>query len=308
MRMWVIDNLAIKIGALLIALFLWFHAITEQNYEVKRSVPIQVTGVPPDLSLAEPIPTEGDIRLKGKGKQLIVPYFSAIRLLVNASGAEIGALPVTLSNDNVDIPHGSGAALAEIVSPLRLNLEFDTLVRKRVPIQSRITMRPLRGYVQVGPITFSPDSITVVGPARYVDEITSVMTDSIDYPDLEETIADQVSLVEPKGFNVIYFPRQIEAASEVQRLVQRTIDDVPVTLTNIPKGVVAHLEPGAIAITVAGGEKYLASLTKESFSAFADYGRARQRSDYRINARINLPPQVELVRADPQTFKVIRGS
>jgi hypothetical protein len=78
-----------------------------------------------------------------------------------------------------------------------------------------------------------------------------------------------------------------------------------VTLTNIPRGVNAHLEPGTVSVAISGGEKYLATLTRESFSAFADYNRARQKANARINARINLPPEVELVGADPQTFKVI---
>ena len=86
MRIWMIDNLAIKIGALLIALFLWFHAVTEKEYEVKRQVPIQITAIPEDLVLAKPSPTEAVIRLRGKGKQLIIPYFSQIRLLVGPMG------------------------------------------------------------------------------------------------------------------------------------------------------------------------------------------------------------------------------
>jgi YbbR domain-containing protein len=308
MKMWLIDNLAIKIGALLIALFLWFHAVTEQEYEVRRQVPLEVTDVPGDLILAQPLPAEGNIRLRGKGKRLIVPYFSDIRLQVPAAEAEKGSLAVSLSHENVYIPHGSGAAMAEIVSPLKLTLEFDTLVQKRVPIQSRITLTPLEGFVQVGSITFLPDSVLVHGPSRYVDAITSVLTDSVSYSGAKKPVMDLISLMDPDGFNVTCIPRQIEANGNVQRLIERTITGVPVTLTNIPKGVTAHLEPGDISITVSGGEEYLASLTKESFSAFADYSRAHERSGYRINARINLPPQVELIGADPQTFRVVQGS
>jgi YbbR domain-containing protein len=308
MRMWVIDNLAIKIGAILIALFLWFHAVTEQEYEVKREVPIQIIGTPGDLILAQPIPEEASIRLRGKGKQLIIPYFSPIRVLVPATGAEKGVLTVTLSGENVDITHGNGTALTDIVSPRRLELTFDTLMRKQVPIQSRITLEPLDGYVQVGPITFFPDSILVTGPARYVNSISSVQTDSFTYSGVKEPIIDQVHLVDPEGFNVTYIPLQIEARSDIQRLVQLTVEGIPVTLTNIPRGLSAHLEPGTLSVTVSGGEEYVKTLTRDSFSAFADYGRARRRTDTRINARINLPPEVELIGASPQTFKVVTGS
>jgi len=308
MRMWVIDNLAIKIGAILIALFLWFHAVTEQEYEVRREVPIQVIGTPGELILAEPIPDEASIRLRGKGKQLIVPYFSPIRVLVPAAGAEKGPLTVSLTGENVDFTHGNGAALTDIVSPRRVDLTFDTLVRKKVPIQSRISLEPLEGYVQVGSITFTPDSILVLGPERHVNPIASVLTDSISYSGVKKSVVDQVHLVDPEGFNVTYVPHQIEAESHVQRLVQRTVEGIPVTLTNIPRGLSARLEPGTLSVTVSGGEEYLNALSKDSFSAFADYGRARQRAGARINARINLPPEVELIGASPQTFKVLTGS
>jgi len=308
MRMWVIDNLAIKIGALLIALFLWFHAVTEQEYEVKREVPIQIIGTPGDLILSQPAPEEASIRLRGKGKQLIIPYFSPVRVLVPAAGAEKGSLTVSLSGENVDITHGNGTALTDIVSPRRLDLTFDTLVRKQVPVQSRIILEPLDGYVQVGPITFSPDSVLVTGPAQFVHSIASVQTDSLTYSGIKEPVVDQVHLVDPEGFNVTYIPHQIEARSQIQRLVQRTVEGIPVTLTNIPRGLSAHLEPGTLSVTISGGEDFLETLTKDSFSAFADYGRARRRADTRINARINLPPEVELISASPQTFKVVTGS
>lgn len=308
MRMWVIDNLAIKIGAILIALFLWFHAVTEQEYEVKRDVSIQIIGTPADLILAQPIPEKASIRLRGKGKQLIIPYFSPIRVLVPAAGAQKGPLTVSLTAENVDVTHGNGAALTDIISPRRLELTFDTLVRKQVPVRSRITLEPMDGFVLVGSITFSPDSILVTGPARFVNSITSVQTDSLTYSGVKKPVIDQVHLVDPEGFNVTYIPHQIEARSQIQRLVQRTVEGVPVTLTNIPRGLSAHLEPGTLSVTVAGGEEYLQTLTRDSFSAFADYGRARQRAGTRINARINLPPEVELIGASPQTFKVITGS
>jgi hypothetical protein len=308
MRMWVIDNLAIKIGAILIALFLWFHAVTEQEYEVRREVPVQVIGIPGDLILAQPIPENASIRLRGKGKQLIIPYFSPIRVLVPAAGAEKGPLSVPLSGENVDVAHGNGAALTDIISPRRIELSFDSLVRKRVPVRSRITLEPLEGYVQVGSITFSPDSVLVAGPAQFVNSITSVQTESLSYSGVKKPITDQVPLVDPEGFNVTCIPHQIEAGSQVQRLVQRTVEDIPVTLTNIPRGLSARLEPGTLSVTISGGEEYLNTLTRDSFSAFADYGRTRRRAGTRINARINLPPEVELIGASPQTFKVVTGS
>ena len=142
MRVWFIDNLAIKIGALLIALFLWFHAVTEKEYEVRRQVPIQITAIPNGLVLAKPVPAEALIRLKGKGKQLIAPYFSHIRLTVRADGVKKGTKQITLSPEHVNVPHGRGTVVAEILSSLKLELEFDSLIKKTVPVQSRITVEP----------------------------------------------------------------------------------------------------------------------------------------------------------------------
>lgn len=308
MRVWFIDNLAIKIGALFIALFLWFHAVTEKEYEVRRQVPIQITAIPKDLVLAKPVPNEALIRLKGKGKQLIAPYFSQIRVTVRVDGAKKGTKQINLSPEHVNVPHGRGTVVAEILSVRRLDLEFDSLIKKRVPVQSRITVEPSQGFVQVGPFAFNPDSVLVQGPAQYVKPIEFVTTDSVNYPDAKKSIADVLSLVVPDGFNVTCVPQQIEASIDIQRLVQRTIDDIPVTLTNVPEGVSAQLEPNVISITISGGEEYLSSLTKEDFSVFADYLRARQNTDNRINARINLPLEVELTGAEPHMFTVVTGS
>jgi len=308
MRMWIIDNLAIKIGALLIALFLWFHAVTEKEYEVRRVVPIEVTAVPHELVLAKPIPSEAVIRLRGRGKQLIIPHFSHVRLLIEATWAKKGTIQIALSPEHVDVAHGTGTLEAEIISPQKLDLEFDALLSKKVPVRSRIEIGPAVGFIQVGPIVFKPDSVLVEGPDKYVRSIDSVTTDSANYSGSKKAITDLVSLMSPEGFNVFYIPHQIDAIIDIQRLVQRTIDEVPVTLTNIPEGIAAHLEPSAISITISGGESYLSSLSAEDFSVSADYRKAHQRTDNLINARINLPPEVELTGARPQMFKVVAGS
>jgi YbbR domain-containing protein len=306
--MWIIDNLAIKIGALLIALFLWFHAITEKEYEVRQVVPIEISAVPEELVQARSIPSNAVIRLKGKGKQLIVPYFSHIRLLIEATWAKKGTIQIILSPEHVDVAHGRGALEMEIISPQKLDLEFDDLLRKKVPVRSRIAIEPTEGFIQVGPIGFKPDSVLVSGPAQYVQSVNFVTTDSVHYDEAKKAIADVVNLLNPEGFNVTYVPQQIDAAIEIQRLAQRTINEIPVTLTHIPEGVRAYLEPSEISITISGGESYLSSLTAESFSVSADYRRAHRRTDNLINARINLPAEVELTGAEPQMFKVVIGS
>lgn len=308
MRMWMIDNLAIKIGALLIALFLWFHAVTEKEYEVRRQIPVQITAIPEDLVLAKPFPTEAAIRLRGKGKQLIIPYFSQIRLLVGANGAQKGTKQITLSAEHVDIPYGGGALLAEIISPRELDLDFDSLLKKKVPVQSGVGIELSDGFVRGDPIAFKPDSVLVQGPAQQVKSIEFVTTDSVNFHNVKETIATMVNLATPEGFNITCIPRKINTIIDIQRLVQRTIDDVPVTLTHIPTGVTAQLNPSVISITISGGERYLSSLTKDDFSASADYRRARRKTDNLISARINLPPEVKLASAEPQMFKVARGS
>lgn len=308
MRTWIIENLAVKIGALLIALFLWFHAVTEKEYEVKRRVPIQITAVPQELILAKPIPTGAVIRLRGKGKQLIVPYFSQVRLLIGANKVEAGTKQITLSTDQVDIPHGGGALETEILSPRKIDLEFDSRLSKKVLVRSHIAIEPSEGFVQVGPIAFEPDSVLVQGPAQYVKPIDFVMADSASYFDVKEPIAKVVNLVDPEGFNVTYIPRQIQASADIQRLVKRTIEEIPVTLNHVPQGISAHLEPSVISITISGGERYLSSLTKKDFSVSADYRRALRNANHQTSAYINLPPEVELTGAEPQMFTVVIGS
>jgi len=305
MRMWIIDNLAIKIGALFIALFLWFHAVTEKEFEIRRQIPIQVSAVPRHLILAKPVSNEAFVRLKGKGKQLIIPFFSQIELLADASEAERGPVQITLAPENVDIPQGSGAVLAEIISPRKVDLEFDDLLEKKVPIQSKIKVEPYEAFVLVGSVAFDPDTVLVRGPAQYVQPIEFVSTDTVHYSGAKKALVDVVNLVTPVGFNVTISPKKIAASSDVQRLVQRTIADIPVTLTHIPNGMSVHLEPSVISITITGGEEYLASLQKDNFSVYADYRRAQRTTDNRINARINLPPEVELTGAKPQTFRVV---
>jgi hypothetical protein len=72
-----IDDWGIKAGAIVLAVFLWFHAITEQRYETETQVRLLVEDPPPsvgvdnEMIVASEIPSTVRVLATGRGKDLL---------------------------------------------------------------------------------------------------------------------------------------------------------------------------------------------------------------------------------------------
>ncbi|MGB2981235.1 MAG: hypothetical protein WBC77_08310, partial [Candidatus Zixiibacteriota bacterium] len=60
-----------KLAAIVMALLLWLHVATDKVYEHSHIFPLEILDVPEGLILAEQIPDQIDIKVRGRGKALL---------------------------------------------------------------------------------------------------------------------------------------------------------------------------------------------------------------------------------------------
>ena len=65
------QNFWFKLVAVVMALLLWFHVATDKMYDHTDSFPLEILNVPDPLILAEELPHQVSVTIRGKGKDLL---------------------------------------------------------------------------------------------------------------------------------------------------------------------------------------------------------------------------------------------
>ena len=68
---WLFDNLGLKLFALLLAILLYLHVLTDRTVEETVDFPLVLGGLSDTLSLATAAPESVSVRLRGTGKQIL---------------------------------------------------------------------------------------------------------------------------------------------------------------------------------------------------------------------------------------------
>lgn len=105
---------------MLLALILWFHLTTQQQYSRQVTVDIDYVNVPSNLVLANDSQKSAQVELTANGKRLFkILYFEDIKIEVNLSEfIHPGEYSLAFTDDQLKIPSGRGGVEIRYIAPL----------------------------------------------------------------------------------------------------------------------------------------------------------------------------------------------
>lgn len=175
-RRWVLNNLALKLIALVSAVLLWSAVSREPMIEVAYSVPIEFHQVPEDLEITTEVVPQAQIRLRGPSRRIRQLSAGDVHPVVALESVQPGERTFDLTTAQVHVPYD--IEVVQII-PAHIRLTFDRRMSKQVPVKPRVTGSFPSGF-GIANIIAEPATITVVGPERRVNGVESALTDPID--------------------------------------------------------------------------------------------------------------------------------
>jgi YbbR domain-containing protein len=144
------------------------------------------------------------------------------------------------------------------------------------------------------------------GPDEALNNILSVVTAPVDIDGAAETVNTRTGLQElPPDVHVVS-PVDGSVVAVVQirpRGVSQLLSDLPVTVTDVPAGFTATVDPPSLGVVVFASEETMASLggddIKVTVSA-ADLGAGR----HQLRPTVTVPPEVQWLRTEPELVVV----
>jgi YbbR domain-containing protein len=176
---------------------------------------------------------------------------------------------------------------------------------RSVPVLVQTAGNPAAGYEVVGSVA-NPATVLLDGPDETLANILSVVTQPVDIEGASDTVSSRTELQElPPDVRVVNpIDGSVVAVVQIRpRGVTQLLRDLPVTVTDVPEGYMAAVEPQAIGVLVFATEETTANLRGDDIAvSVSAEGRGAGRHQLRPN--VTVPPEVQWLRTEPETVVV----
>jgi len=295
----------IKIASTLFAILIWFFIVTGGTFDYVVSIPIK-TPRHKDYTITNHLPRRAKIRVRGQGMYILAFLLfreGRLQLSVNWEEGEISIRPG--EKDIILTGNAKKLIIRNIVEPDTIKLKIEKLMVRKVPIKRKMVLRPFPGYTIVGSIHLKPEMVQIRGPRSIINSIDSVSTQTGKMVKLKHPVNVQVALQRPDDKRIILLVDRVRIIADVQKLMEKEIKEVPVTVRNLPPHVKALVLPSHFTLIVQGGVSVVSAITAKDIVAYIDYRKNEDKSQHSFPAYIEPIPEIRFRNVEPKRFKVV---
>jgi len=181
----------VKIGFLLLALFIWFFFAGEKESLISFTSPIEFRNIPRNYELLSISADRAEIQISGSRRLLLKLKPDQIGLSLNMGDIKSGKNTFSLTRKNLSIPPGLDVIK---IHPNELTIELEEKTSKPILVEPQWT-----GDLPEGKKLLShkilPDHIVVIGAPRALKEVTGIKTAPIDLSRMHSTETVEADLV-----------------------------------------------------------------------------------------------------------------
>ena len=299
----ILDNIWLKITAVILALLVWLHVATEKVYTHRIMLPVNEVIVMDSLTLASQPPDSILVSVSASGKELLRKKWRERGLRISATNFGIGEHILTLSSNNTDlIRPGGDLSIEEIISPAQLRLTIDELATHRVVVRPNFVTEAAEGYAISGPIDLRPDSVTLSGPQSIVRTIESVDTEQRSLSGIRDEITMTVAVSPPRpGISVR--PDSVQAHVLAVPVKTRVFEGIPVRIFNVPPDSQITSMPATVRVELTGPPHHIDILEPAAITASVNYRNVDTSGGAPL--KIDVPPTFRVKNISENSVRII---
>jgi hypothetical protein len=298
-------NYKAVLGVVLLAFLLWFMVKMNRLYEYSIDVPIEFVNLDQDMIFKYPFVHSAHVEFLGKGMDLIRLRYFQINYRIDLSGApKILELNPPDHPEYVNYPRELDVSVKSILRPRSVVVELDRKMQKLLPVEVGYQVVEPPGMILVN-VEADPDSVLITGPAEMFSKINRIETENKVFEEPLKPFQEIFSIQESEEYFAEYEPTEVKVTFDLQRLAEKEVLDVPVTIINKPSNYQVIPLPSTANIYVKGGEKILAELSLQDFQILIDFDKVWSPGIQRVKADLKTDAQVVHIETRPPVFELI---
>lgn len=284
--------------SILVSTLLWFTFSMRETYQALIVMPTEIVNLPGDEALRSPPPDAVRVQVEGEG-------LSLIRLRLNPQ-----TIPINAANDEVIlrdvVPELLKSVRVQSVSPSSVNLQKEVRIRRKIPIEPRLTINMPGTHLPIGSPTLSPDSVEVSGAASVVTALDSWPTRHLVVENLRDTLRRSIALSDTLS-GLVQRGADETTVTVVAALFTEASREVDVIVTGQPSHQrLVTLEPASVRVTYRVlFSQFEEAQTAPDFFATVSYDEIRSDTTGRVKPQLHLPEHlnIEDAESDPASLR-----
>ncbi|MET3113725.1 YbbR domain-containing protein [Pedobacter sp. CG_S7] len=191
------------------------------------------------------------------------------------------------------------------VKPDTLYFDFSTRTVKKVPVELTANLEFNKQYGISSEIVISPNYVTVSGPLKELNKITSWKTDSLTYKGVQSSIKTRLAMNHSNFKNISIFPGNVEVMVPVDEFTEKTIE-VPLKIINNREYLNVKLYPKKVTITFFVALSSYSMVTEDEIEAIVDMEEWKLSNHPQLQVRLtSFPNFCKLVKMSPEKVDFI---
>lgn len=197
MKKMLLENLALKVSAVLIAVLLWLFVTWKGQSEMTVDVPIEFKDVPVGVGIVSASAKSANVTVKGQDRIMKSLRPSDLRVLVDMGKARKGEGVFHINKDDVKLPY---AMTVTGIDPSTIRVKLEETITKVVPVKPSITGEPEAGF-HIKFVDVEPKNIVIQGLRSEVRRISEIGTDTMDISGARASQTQEIN-IDAAGANI----------------------------------------------------------------------------------------------------------
>lgn len=283
---------------------LWIYVSLSKSYSLDISIPLEIkTGK--SQAVTEDMPSSIDVTVRGKGWDLLSVLISKdlkYTLDLSKYKRDMKIATEQLVSERINLKPDVSLVT---IDPDTIDIEFDKILEKTVPVKNNIKVNLREGYGIVGTPKLTPDSIEISGAANVVSKIRYIPTEVRIFENVNAPLSGTIALKDTLPNSLKYGIKFVDFRYNIQLSAEKTIEDVLITVNGVPDDKEVLVIPPKINVSVRGGVDQLARIVPSDVSAILEFDAIEEDTLGFIVPQIVIPEETTLLKSEPQKLQYI---
>ena len=197
MKSLIINNLGLKVSAVLLSVLLWFFVASRGQSEISLEAPLEFRDIPVELGITSSSTKTVMLTIRGQERFMKSLNASNIRIFIDMSKAREGEGIYHVNKEDVKLPF---AISVTNVEPASIKVKLEERVSKSVPVRVSIIGTPEK--VASVSASVEPKNVVIRGLKSEIKQTRYLITEDFDVSDMKGTMTESLEL-DTSGMNIV---------------------------------------------------------------------------------------------------------
>ena len=190
MKKFFIENLGLKIAAILLSIVLWFFVTSRGQSEISIDVPLELKNMPQGLELVNHGTKTVNLNIKGQERFIKNVSASNVRVSLDLSKAKKGEGTYYINREDIKLPR---SITVTNISPPSVRVTTEETASKTVKVVPVIVGEPQKGsYLKSAEVL--PETIVIEGVRSEIAKVSALKTEPIDITGFNESVTQDLRI------------------------------------------------------------------------------------------------------------------